>query len=352
MVSATSVKLLACPRPTCKSLFTWVSYYFYTACTGPHIREARIFFFRPFVIALTLLTWLLLPSGKATATHQVAHCRPGAADAAFAPDFPTLQDQEWSYRIGGWGGIGKGHRLQHRPVIFIHGNTRDAGDWDEPGKSVKQRFLDAGYSLQELWALSYNGKATKDLPRSSQCRTSAQANVPDVTAFVRAVVAYTGAPNIDIISHSIGVVVVRKMMAEHPDLAGLVANFVGIAGPNHGTTVCRRAWLVWLIGWKDFIGCDELTPASAWLSNLNGIDGNKEARGPTKYLTIYDGTGADPFYLPWLFFMPVQDQDSPALRGAENQKLPGLTHDELRVDPAAASRYLSFVQEDSALKRE
>ena len=304
------------------------------------------------VLTVSVLMLLLLPSGNATATHQVAHCRPSAADVAFAPDFPRVQDQEWSYRIGGWGGIGKGHRLQHRPVIFIHGNTRDAGDWDEPGKSVKQRFLDAGYSMQELWALSYNGKSAKELPSSSQCRTNARVNTADVTAFVKAVVAYTGAHTIDIISHSIGVVVVRHMMAEHPDIAGLVENFVGIAGPNHGTTVCRRAWLVWLIGWRDFIGCDEITPGSAWLKKLNGVDGNKEARGPTKYLTIYDGTGADPFYLPWLFFMPVQDQDSPALRGAENHTLPGLTHDELRLDPTAISRYLSFVQHGSAMRRE
>jgi triacylglycerol lipase len=311
-----------------------------------------MFPFRPSVLAISLLMSLLLPSGKAAAAHQVAHCQPRAADVAFAPDFPRLQDHEWSYRLGGWGGIGKDHRLHHRPVIFIHGNTRDAGDWDEPGKSVKQRFLDAGYSLQELWALSYNGKATKELPPSSQCRTNAQSNVSDVTAFVNAVVAYTGAPKIDIISHSIGVVVVRKMMAEHPEIARLVENFVGIAGPNHGTTVCRRAWLVWLIGWRDFIGCDEITPGSAWLSDLNGVDGRQEARGPTKYLTIYDGTGADPFYLPWLFLMPVRDQDSPALRGAENHRLPGLTHDELRVDPTSTSRYLNFVLHGSGVRPE
>jgi len=304
------------------------------------------------VLAITVLILLLLPLGNATATHKVAHCQPEAAEVAFAPDFPKLRDQEWSYGLGGWGGIARGHALQHRPIIFVHGNTRDASDWDEPGKSVKQRFLNAGYSMQELWAISYNGKSTKQLPPSSQCRTNVQVNLSDVTAFVKAVVAYTGAQKIDIISHSKGVVLVRTMMAEHPDIAGLVENFVGIAGPNHGTSVCRRARLIWLIGWKDFIGCDEITPGSAWLRNLNGTDGEKEARGPTRYMTIYDGTGADCFYLPWLFFMPVQDQDSPALRGAENHKLPGLTHDELRLDSAAISRYMNFVQYGSVIVRD
>jgi triacylglycerol lipase len=291
---------------------------------------------------------LLWPFEKAAATHKMAHCRPPGADVAFAPDFPVLPDYEWGYRMGGWGGLAKGHPLQHRPVIFVHGNTRDASDWDEAGKSVKQRFSDAGYSMQELWAISYNGKSTKQLPSPSQCRTNAQVNISDLVAFVNAVAMYTGASKLDVIAHSLGVVLARKMMAEHPELSRLIEDFVAIAGPNHGTTVCRRAWLVWLVGWKDFMGCDELTPGSAWLRSLNGSLGEKEAPRPTKYMTIYDGTGTDRFYLPWLFSLPVGDQDSPALQGAENHTLPGLTHDELRFHPRATSLYVEFVQRHSA----
>lgn len=295
-----------------------------------------------------MLTWLLWPLEKAAAAHKIAHCQPPAADVAFAPDFPLLRDHEWNYRLGGWGGIAKGHPLQHHPVLFVHGNTRDARDWDEPGKSVKQRFLDAGYSMQELWAISYNGTSTKHLSPPSQCLTNAQLNIPDVLAFVEAVVAYTGATKVDIIAHSLGVVLARKMMVEHPQLSRLVERFVAIAGPNHGTTVCRRAWLIWLIGWKEFMGCDEVTPGSDWLQSLNESFRDREAGGPTRYMTIYDGTGTDRFYLPWLFFLPVGDQDSPALQGAENHTLPGLTHDELRFHPAATSLYLEFVQHNHA----
>lgn len=291
--------------------------------------------------------WLLWPLEKASAAHMMGHCRPPVADAAFAPDFPVLKDQEWKYRLGGWGGIAKGHPLQHRPALFVHGNTRDAGDWDEPGKSVKQRFLDAGYSLQELWAISYNGHATKHLSPPSQCLTDAQGNIADVSAFVDAVVEYTGAAKVDIIAHSLGVVLARKMMAEDSRLSRRIERFVAIAGPNHGATVCRRAWLIWLIGWKAFMGCDEITPGSNWLQSLNESFRDREAGGPTRYMTIYDGTGTDPFYLPWLFFLHVGDQDSPALQGAENHKLPGLTHDELRFHPAATSLYLDFVQHKS-----
>ena len=291
-----------------------------------------------------VLVLLFFPWQTALAAHKVAHCRPLPADAAFPSDFPILQDQEWGYRLGGWGGLAKGHPLRHHPVIFVHGNTRDAGDWDEPGRSVKQRFLEAGYSMQELWALSYNGKATKGQPPALQCRTDNQTNVPDLAAFVKAVLAYTGAPKVDLIAHSVGVTIARSMLVEHPELSQVIEDFVAIAGPNHGTTVCRRFWLIWLIGLKEFIGCDELAPGSAWLQSLNGPHGERETPGPTRYMTIYDGIGGDRFYLPWLFFLPVGDQDSPALKGAENRKMPGLTHDELRTNENAISLYLRFVQ--------
>lgn len=290
-----------------------------------------------------VLLILLLPYGEAAAAHKVAHCQPLPGDAAFPSDFPALQDQEWGYRLGGWGGLAKGHPLRRHLVIFIHGNTRDASDWDEPGRSVKRRFLDAGYSPQELWAVSYNGKSTKDRLPGSQCVTDNRTNIPDLAAFVKGVLAYTGAAKVDLIAHSLGVTIARGTLAQHPELAEVVEDLVAIAGPNHGTTVCRRLWLVWIIGWRDHMGCDELVPGSAWLQSLNGPNAEKEAPGPTRVLTVYDGTGADILYLPWLLGWPVRDQDSPALKGAQNVKMPGLTHDELRTSDDAVSAYLRFV---------
>ncbi|MFQ5846096.1 MAG: alpha/beta fold hydrolase [Candidatus Methylomirabilales bacterium] len=281
----------------------------------------------------------------------MGHCRPPPADVAFPSDFPVLRDQEWGYRLGGWGGLARGHPLHHHPVIFVHGNTRDAGDWDEPGRSVKKRFLDAGYSLQELWALSYNGKATKENPPAFRCRTDNQTNIPDLAAFVKAVLAYTGAAKVDLIAHSLGVTIARGMLSTHPELSQVIEEFVAIAGPNHGTTLCRRLWLIWVVGWNDFMGCNELAPGSAWLRSLNGSHGEREAPAPTRYLTIYDGTGSDFFYLSWLFLLPVGDQDSPALKGAENVKMPGLTHDELRTDDQAVATYLRFVRQEEPLHR-
>jgi triacylglycerol lipase len=290
-----------------------------------------------------MLLCTLAPGAHAWAAHKVAHCRPVPADAAFPSDFPNVQDAEWGYRIGGWGGIAKGLPLRHPPVIFVHGNTRDAGDWDEPGRSVKQRFLEAGYSMQELWALSYNGKSTKDLPPPLQCRTDNSSNISDLTAFVNAVLTYTGASKADIIGHSLGVTLVRSMLQTEPTLLPGIRKFVAIAGPNHGTTVCRRSWLFWFIGWQDFIACDEIAPGSTWLKDLNRSHGERETPGTIASLTLYDGAGADVFYQRWMFGWFVMDQDSPALTGAKNVTMPGLTHDELRAHPKAIATYLTFL---------
>lgn len=297
----------------------------------------------PLLGGVSLLVLLMLFSQAAEAGHKVGHCRPGPAEALFPSDFPIIQDHEWNYRIGGWGGVQQGAPLLHRPIIFVHGNSRDADDWDEPTNSVKQRFLDAGYSRQELWALSYNGKSTKRELPTFQCRTAAQANTLDLAAFIRAVLAYTGAAKVDLVGHSLGVVISRALLSDHADLLNRVEHVVAIAGPNHGTTVCRRLWLMWFIGWNDFIGCDELVPGSDWLTRLNDGRGRGETPSPTRYMTIYDGTGADVFYRSWLFGWPVGDTNSPALEGAENKRLPGLTHDELRTDPQAIALLLRFL---------
>jgi pimeloyl-ACP methyl ester carboxylesterase len=292
---------------------------------------------------LLVLVFLLLPSHGVLATHKVAHCQPLPGHAAFPPDFPVLQDQEWRFRIGGWGGIAKAYPLQHRPVIFVHGNTRDATDWDEPGLSVKQRFLEAGYSLQELWALSYNGQATKGYPFPLQCRTDNTSNIADLTAFVKAGLSYTGATKVDIVAHSLGVTLVRSMLDRDPELSEAIHKFVAIAGPNHGTTVCRRAWLVWLIGWQEFVGCNEIAPGSSWLKSLNRSHDTREVPETIGSLSLYDGTGADAFYRQWLFGWPVWDHHSPALKGATNMTLPGLTHDALRTDPEVVTIYLNYL---------
>lgn len=277
------------------------------------------------------------------------HNRPPTGPAYFAPDFPRFPDASWGDPVGGVGGIRRGTRLRHTPVIFVHGNQADAQNWLDV--MLQFQNLD-GYSMQEMYAISYNGlgnygagaptrvePTTADRDYITQNPTvlvnggKGAANddeVPDLCRFVEAVQRYTGSRQIDIVAHSLGVTIVRKMMLDYPGLARDVAAFVGIAGGNHGTSICRGLD-------TSYYGCNEIAPGSAWLARLNGPDGSRETYGRTAWMTVYNGSAGDPF------FDPPTDEASPRLRGAVNVEFGGGYHNDLRVDPAEVDTYLAFL---------
>jgi len=270
---------------------------------------------------------VLLFAVAAEAGHAGGHCRPAEAPGAFPADFPRLADAEWGFPLGGWGG-GEGPPSPGRPpVVFVHGNGRDASDWDEPGQSVRARFRAAGYAGRELWALSYNGRGGAPL---TACRTDNARNVPDLAGFLRAVLAYTGAPRVNVVAHSLGVTLTRATLKAHPALAGQVGALVAIAGPNHGTPLCMGI----AVGQ---VSCDELAPGSPFLRELNGPEGAGEVSPGIRTLVVASADGSDAFYPgPWA--------RSPHLKGAGLLLLPRVGHDPLRVTEAAVAGYLAFLQ--------
>jgi pimeloyl-ACP methyl ester carboxylesterase len=272
----------------------------------------------------------------------------------FAADFPALTDCEWAIRLGGWGGIRRGYPLHHVPVIFVHGNHSDAVDWFGVADQFKS---EAGYTDQELWAISYNGlggqvdgapivcacppspRATAYLQRSDVAPYVANGgqyaaddvNVPDLYAFIKAVQRYTGSQRVQLVGHSLGVTVIRKTMFDHRELYRQVTAVVSIAGGNHGTSLCR--------GSEDTLyGCNEIAPDTPWLNRLNAIG---ETRGPTKWMSIYNGTNdLDPFFINGGVF---DDRTSPRLQGAINLTYGTAYHSDLRVRPDIVSVYLAFL---------
>src|SRR5579862_4995611 len=78
-----------------------------------------------------------------------------AAPSYFGPGFPKLRDGLWRDRtLGGFGGLGRGVRPNRTPVVFVHGNQADASNWLD----VMQQFQnDAGYTMADMFAVSYNG---------------------------------------------------------------------------------------------------------------------------------------------------------------------------------------------------
>lgn len=291
------------------------------------------------IVVGALCATMLVVGPPSSAGHRVGHGRPtAAARVAFGEGFPALTDSEWGFPLGGFGGVRPGAPATHVPVILVHGNNVDAADW----YPVVDVLHANGYTDQEIWALSYNGRGCNNgtalftpNPRAagehgscSSVVTGNDVNVPDLIAFIAAVRDYTGSSRFSIVAHSLGVTLARKAVAA-AGLTGDLVGFVGIAGANHGTDFCPP-------GSEGVVmSCDEIAFGTRWLADLNGGD---ETPGPAAYMTVYDGSGVgDPAFLT-----PVYAQ-SPRLEGALNCGYPGFYHNDLRVDPRIAAQYVSFL---------
>lgn len=299
---------------------------------------------------LMLRTLLLLAASVCPAwgDHSGGHLPPqGPAKIRFAAGFPALVDHEWGFAIGGFGGSRAGAPRRHVPLIMVHGNNVDHADW----YPVRDQFKAAGWSDQELWALSYNGLGAAngsalmtanperdqehmELGQDGVSRvTSNEVNVPDLHDFILAVRAYTGSERFSIVAHSLGVTVARRTLQRHPELRRDLLAFVAIAGGNHGTSFCPEG------SQGQLNSCDEIAADTPWLAALNGPDGVDETYAPARWLTVYDGTGvADP-----AFSGPTYAQ-SPMLKGAVNREVPGSYHNDLRMDPGIVAGYRAFIE--------
>lgn len=270
----------------------------------------------------------------------------GSAQAAtvgtsFPAGFATPKDASLGTPVLGFGAAGE---VTRTPVIFLHGNNDTPfptacnpfyGDVHD----AAQFFVDQGYSLSEIWGLGYQGDQcdlVNPLVRSGPTHTTA-ANVPDLRAFVRAVLAYTGAKHVDIVAHSLGGTIVREWMRQ--DRAyHLVRRFVAIASPFHGIVNCSpnpaNYWQSPANGGftPNSAVCQELGAADTPF--LLALNKGREAHGPTRTLTIRNAdsdfvyiSGQDGIFPG----VPAEDRNgrawdfslSPTLEGAQNVALTG-----------------------------
>jgi pimeloyl-ACP methyl ester carboxylesterase len=276
---------------------------------------------------------------RAGADHWEKYIGPGEPTRDFPKDFlPLLPKDRQSHalanpwddpHVGGWGSdeCPAAHRPR-TPVVFVHGNGGHAGHWTLEGSepawiNVRQAFLDAGYCPRELWAISYDGAGSYS--------TYDDINAPEVYKFIEAVRGYLGVGKVDVVTHSLGVTVLRKAAFDHREMYDYIRRFVAIAGATQGTTTCRGT-----VGTGLLHVCDEVGPGSVWLKKLNSI--GQTPAGP-QYLTIYDGTGvADDFYLG-------PDALSPQMQGACNHAIPYMDHFSLGWSRQAVEIYLAFLRD-------
>jgi pimeloyl-ACP methyl ester carboxylesterase len=135
--------------------------------------------------------------------------------------------------------------------------------------------------------------------------------------FVQAVLDFTGAKQVDIVAHSLGVIVAREWMLQD-NAYGKVRALVAIDGPNHGIIDCSPspANIFQLPNGGGFAPrsavCDEL--GSDHTPLLKVLNAAGEAPPPTRYLVIRNRPGTPDFVynnLPDGIFpgVPAMDRD-------------------------------------------
>ena len=304
-------------------------------------------------MAMTWLTLLilavLLPPAVARGAEQVG--------TTFPADFPVILDASLGVPVIGFGAAG---RVRRTPVIFLHGNndTPFPTPCNPFGKihDVAQFFLDHGYAAGELWGLGYQGDQC-DLVANPTNRSSGAhstvANIPDLRAFVHAVLKYTGSRQVDIVGHSLGAPLARAWLrTDHA--FHLVRRFVAIDGPNHGIINCSPSPdnLYQLPAFGGFTPDSAICLEYGSLNTplLRFLNDGDDTPGPTRYLVIRNAdTSFVYFPLPDGVFPPAPAMDregnphdfsgSARLRGAREIDL----LDQGAVDTVAGSAHLAIL---------
>jgi pimeloyl-ACP methyl ester carboxylesterase len=259
-------------------------------------------------MALAMLGLVALASSAAAS---------GLVGTSLPADFPVIVDASLGVPVIGFGAAG---RVERTPVIFLHGNndTPFPTACNPLGRihSVAQFFLDHGYAPSELWGLGYQGDqcdlAAHPTNRASGAHSTV-ANIPDLRRFVHAVLDYTGARQVDIVGHSLGVTLARAWLrTDHA--FHLVRRFVAIDGPNHGIINCSPSPL----NFYQLPASGGFTPDSAVCLEygspntplLRFLNDGDDTPGPTRYLVIRNAdTSFVYFSVQDGVFPPVPAQD-------------------------------------------
>ncbi|KAF1748511.1 hypothetical protein GCK72_024978 [Caenorhabditis remanei] len=157
---------------------------------------------------------------------------------------------------GSFGGkVFSEEKLTNTPIVFIHGNSDSAlkfGDasfqsgWDE----VLKYFLSKDYTLAELYGITYGDRnISNSYTRHFNCET-----LHLHRRFIEFVLHYTKAAQVNIIAHSMGVSIARKVIQGGEfisktekcdlghDLSHRIGTFISIASANYGMCPCQHAF--------------------------------------------------------------------------------------------------------------
>lgn len=192
------------------------------------------------------------------------------------------------------------------PIVFVHGWNSSGSAWN----TMIDRFAAAGVPRSRMVAISYN---------SNQSNGTIAQQVRSAADSLR---VSTGAPEVDIVTHSMGGLSGRYYLKNLGGSA-VVDDFVSLGGPNHGTSWAYACWLF-------SAGCRDMIPNSGFLNALNSGD---ETPGATSYGAFWSNCDE-----------VINPDTSAQLTGASDVLVGCLGHSALRTDQGVFDRVLAFVR--------
>jgi triacylglycerol lipase len=190
------------------------------------------------------------------------------------------------------------------PILFVHGWNSSGSTWN----TMIGRFAADGWTAAQLNNWSYN-------TAQSNVTTAGQVNTK-----VDQIRAATGAPQVDIITHSMGGLSTRYYLKNLGGTAE-VDEWVSLGGPNHGTTTANLCF------WNT--SCFEMRPNSTFLNALNSGD---ETPGTVIYGTWW--SPCDEIINP---------DSSVSLVGATNTQTACMSHGDLHQNATVYGQVRDFV---------
>uniref|UniRef100_A0A1I7US38 Lipase n=2 Tax=Caenorhabditis tropicalis TaxID=1561998 RepID=A0A1I7US38_9PELO len=194
---------------------------------------------------------------------------------------------------GSFGGkVFSEEKLTNTPIVFIHGNSDSAlkfGDhpfqsgWDE----VLKYFLAKDYTLAELYGITYGDRnISHSYTRKFTCEL-----LHLHRRFIELVLHYTKAGEINIIAHSMGVSIARKVIQGGefvtetescdigPNLSHRIGTFISLASANYGMCPCQHAFAFPACGMETGFFPGTCSDAACSSQNVNAT----ETCGDTQY---------------------------------------------------------------------
>lgn len=209
--------------------------------------------------ALALASALAAPARAATALPVNYNFDAGAAATALAPDTPPPGANNPSCRLSA---------AHPYPVILVHGTF---ANMDDNWQAASPLLADNGYCV---YAFNFGGAS----PSSPvQGTGDIAASAAQLSTFVNAVLAETGASKVDLVGHSQGGMMPRYYI-NFLGGAGKVSDLVALAPSNYGTTLDGLTELAGLLGVSSQVNgalssvcpaCVQQEQGSAFLAALN-----------------------------------------------------------------------------------